>query len=85
MKKAKTKITFEKHEKFGATLHEVIAFIGDRASEIAKEHGKSCAAAKSAERILKKTEALRSAIDDLCYADFPERAHVDVYYPTADV
>ena len=76
------KLTFEKHREFGKTLSQIQCVVGDLATEVSKERGKSCDAARLAEAILEKIEMLRSSMDDLCYSDFPERASVDVYYPS---
>jgi len=75
------KITIEKHREIGAKLTEFQHFIGDLETDVSRDSGKSCDAAKAAHAIYRKLTLLRSEMEEICYRAFPEAADIDVYFP----
>jgi hypothetical protein len=75
------KITIEKHREIGAKLQKIQRFFGNLETDVSREQGKSCHAAKAAHAIYKKLTLLRSEMEGICYRAFPGEADIDVYYP----
>jgi hypothetical protein len=75
------KITIKKHREIGAKLQEIEHFFGDLETDVSRDQGKSCDAAKAARTIYKKLTLLRSEMEGICFRSYPGDADIDVYYP----
>ena len=75
------KITIEKHREIGAKLQEIQSFFVNLETDLSRDQGKSCEAAKAAHAIYKKLTFLRSEMEGICYRAFPRQADIDVYFP----
>ncbi len=77
-------LTLEQHNQFGAEL----AYMRDRLTqlhvEISNSYPKSANVGRQAGRAADQLDQLRSRLDGLLAAEYPDDFNVHIYYPTAE-
>ena len=76
------KLTYKQHEEIGEKLKEIRAFMINLAVEIPNRYGKSKRLSKAAVKSFRDIDALRNAIENQFFIDYPSEATTQIYYGT---